>query len=279
MIRSHRDVLRVRRVDLVKNLQCFAEMLDHLESVKVIFENQRHLILSEKTIFDTARAFLDTLQRCGPEAYPEFKNALSLTNQHSILESLRNCEEKLLCESPVPQDSTVLLSSSMSPPGTSVVNSPDINPRHALQPYQVTSSPRGFVLIINIEKFSRSCGLRNRDGSQKDVDALCEVFTSFGYSIIVEKNLTHDQILQTVKLYAERPEHGRVDAGGLVIMTHGLMHHLFGSDGQLVKLDDIVNFFTNKSCPLLARKPKFIILQACRGDERDRGVLVPEGAQ
>ena len=37
-------------------------------------------------------------------------------------------------------------------------------------------------------------------------------------------------------------------------------------------MEYIYEFFNNRNCPLLCGKPKFFIVQACRGDRPDQGV-------
>ena len=40
---------------------------------------------------------------------------------------------------------------------------------------------------------------------------------------------------------------------------------VYGSDGQLVKIDDLLSPFTNARCSFLRNKPKLMFFQACRG--------------
>ena len=41
-------------------------------------------------------------------------------------------------------------------------------------------------------------------------------------------------------------------------------------------MEYIYEFFNNRNCPLLRGKPKFFIMQACRGDRPDQGVDTSE---
>ena len=49
------------------------------------------------------------------------------------------------------------------------------------------TKPKGFVLIIDIEEFSG--GENTRKGSDKDVQQMKVVFSSFGFQVKVLKNL------------------------------------------------------------------------------------------
>ncbi len=40
---------------------------------------------------------------------------------------------------------------------------------------------------------------------------------------------------------------------------------IFGTDGELVSLSKLMNYFNNRQCPALQGKPKLFFVQACRG--------------
>ena len=47
---------------------------------------------------------------------------------------------------------------------------------------------------------------------------------------------------------------------------------LYGTDDQLIPVQDHIRLFNGSHCPLLVGKPKIFFLQACRGESRDKGV-------
>ena len=47
---------------------------------------------------------------------------------------------------------------------------------------------------------------------------------------------------------------------------------VYAADGQSINMEYIYEFFNNRNCPLLRGKPKFFIVQSCRGDRPDAGV-------
>ena len=55
----------------------------------------------------------------------------------------------------------------------------------------------------------------------------------------------------------------------LAVLSHGRDGQVVTSDGLPVDTEDIYARFNNTNCPLLQGKPKFFIVQACRGDETD----------
>ena len=58
--------------------------------------------------------------------------------------------------------------------------------------------------------------------------------------------------------------------------SHGKDGVVYAADGQSINMEYIYEFFNNRNCPLLRGKPKFFIVQACRGDRPDQGVDTSE---
>ncbi|TGZ74638.1 hypothetical protein CRM22_000827 [Opisthorchis felineus] len=257
MDNEHRGLLRTMRVYLLNNVTRLEEILDHLESVRIISEEQRQRILSSVVPKDRLRIFLDTLPRCGPLAFGNFRSALQETNQESVIQAMDLELNKL-------EESQVVMN----------VDQPTTRTVRSFKPYSVSSNPCGYILIVNIENYSQTSGVSTRTGSSKDVERLVVLFQTFSYSVAVLQDPTAVQLEKAVREFSQKPEHKDVHAGGLFILAHGMEHHLIASDGSLVSIDDMVSNFTNPKCPGLAGKPKLLVIQACRGEQRDRGVLV-----
>jgi len=51
----------------------------------------------------------------------------------------------------------------------------------------------------------------------------------------------------------------------MFVMSHGKDNYVFGSDGQPVRINEIITPFTNVNCTFLKNKPKLVFIQACRG--------------
>lgn len=58
------------------------------------------------------------------------------------------------------------------------------------QSYRMSSSPRGFALVISNVNFDASTGLDMRKGGEVDEEVLRKVFTELDYQTIVRRNLT-----------------------------------------------------------------------------------------
>ncbi|KFQ20640.1 Caspase-9, partial [Merops nubicus] len=78
-----------------------------------------------------------------------------------------------------------------------------------------------------------------------------------------------------------RQDHSTLDCCVVVILSHGCQTShiqfpgaIYGTDGKTIPIEKIVNYFNGSNCPSLRGKPKLFFIQACGGDQRDRGFLV-----
>jgi len=53
----------------------------------------------------------------------------------------------------------------------------------------------------------------------------------------------------------------------LFIGSHGVENHVYGSDGDLVRLIDLYDVLSVPQNPVVADKPKLVVIQACGGGE------------
>lgn len=73
------------------------------------------------------------------------------------------------------------------------------------------------------------------------------------------------EMLLTLRDFATLPQHTEVDSCVVVLLTHGLEGQIYGSDAKLINLTEVFGFFDGNVCPNLQGKPKFFLVQACRG--------------
>ncbi|XP_014399977.1 PREDICTED: caspase-13 [Myotis brandtii] len=121
------------------------------------------------------------------------------------------------------------------------------------------------ALIICNREFDH---LQPRQGAELDITGMKELLVGLGYRVIVEENLT-----AKVRAPHARPEHRTSDSTFLVFMSHGLLDRLCGKqhsdeNPDVLPYDTIFRIFNNRNCPSLKDKPKVIIVQACRGENR-----------
>lgn len=87
------------------------------------------------------------------------------------------------------------------------------------------------------------------------------------------KGLELKQIIST----CARRDLSRFDCFFMVVSTHGDRGNVLGTDGVPVSIEShVLTPFNGANCPSLVSKPKVFFFQACRGNERDFCVKLPD---
>lgn len=132
--------------------------------------------------------------------------------------------------------------------------------------YKMTAKPRGPCLIVNNIDFENEI-FPTRKGSDEDARRFDEIFQQLGFTVIMRRNQTADQMRQLfVDVSNEcKPEH---DALFVFILSHGSERGIYGTDGCEIDLDtEVLSCFDNRTCKALIGKPKVFVIQACRGSK------------
>ncbi|XP_063074169.1 caspase-10-like [Engraulis encrasicolus] len=129
-----------------------------------------------------------------------------------------------------------------------------------LERYKMNHSPRGICVIINNVDFVKK--EKKRHGSDKDADALKNVFTWLGFTVESHKNKTVDEMKRVLQDCSKR-------AGGdcfiCCVLSHGGSKGVSGCDDEVLPMEEILKPFRGHVCPGLVGKPKLFFIQACRG--------------
>ncbi|KAM9349634.1 caspase-8 [Symphorus nematophorus] len=135
--------------------------------------------------------------------------------------------------------------------------------------YPMTHIPRGLCVVINNEIFSQ-IDLKNRAGTQQDEKALHNVFTQLGFTVMVYNDLTAQAIRDELNKLGGT---NFMDHDALVVcmLSHGENGCVFGTDGKKVSLQELTQPFKSGAAPTLAGKPKLFFIQACQGDDYQKG--------
>jgi len=152
----------------------------------------------------------------------------------------------------------------------------------AAERYLMRRWPHGIAVIINNYEFYSTLPvdkiLTNRDGSVVDEKNLRITWEYLGYKVQVLQNLKATEIThQLMQVALKNHEHS--DSFVCCILSHGEVDGVYGTDGELVKFNDIVKLFKGNFCPSLVNKPKLFFIQACRGDNTDEGVCEKDGTE
>ncbi|XP_045715899.1 caspase-9 isoform X2 [Phyllostomus hastatus] len=294
MDEADRQLLRRCRVQLVRELQV-ADLWDvllnrQLFKPDMIEDIQRAGSGSRR---DQARQLITDLETRGSQALPLFISCLEDTGQHGLASMLRTSRQaaKRDPEAIRPRDLQPVV---VGPEGLGLEeprgvrqDPPKLTPGAQQRPrgnadlaYILDADPCGRCLILNNVNFSPTSGLSTRSGSNVDCEKLRRRFHSLHFEVEVEHDLTAKQMGQALLALARR-DHGALDCCVVVILSHGCQaSHLqfpgavYGVDGGPVSIEKIVNIFNGTGCPSLRGKPKLFFIQACGGDQRDRGFEV-----
>ena len=137
-------------------------------------------------------------------------------------------------------------------------------------------NPHGIAVIINNYKFHSTDPdqkpMTNRRGSEVDENSLYALWKYLQYDVCILKNCTASELFSELKRIASL-SHYDYDSFVCCILSHGCSDGVYGADGEPVKIKDVANLFEGRNCPSLFGKPKMFFIQACRGDNEDKGVF------
>ncbi|XP_048375503.1 caspase-1-like [Sphaerodactylus townsendi] len=127
------------------------------------------------------------------------------------------------------------------------------------------------LIICNID-FECAC-FSKRDGAEVDLAGMERLLTGLGYTVEPHTNLCSKGMADRLRAFAAKKEHKTSDSTFVVLMSHGLRAGLCGVKSQgensdILTHDTIYSILNNKNCPSLRDKPKVIIIQACRGENK-----------
>uniref|UniRef100_A0A663LM74 Caspase 9 n=1 Tax=Athene cunicularia TaxID=194338 RepID=A0A663LM74_ATHCN len=151
------------------------------------------------------------------------------------------------------------------------------------QVYELKADPCGHCLILNNVNFSEDSDLLTRDGSDVDCEKLEKRFKALRFNVLTRRNLKA-QVRLALRNLARR-DHSTLDCCIVVILSHGCQTShiqfpggIYGTDGKPIPIEKIVNYFNGSNCPSLRGKPKLFFIQACGGEQKDRGFVVDHGS-
>ena len=110
----------------------------------------------------------------------------------------------------------------------------------SLPSYQMKSKPRGLGIIVNNKVFT--CGMKNREGTDKDATALQRLFTHLGFHTNRYNDLNGTQFRRVFN-EAAAVDHKKFDCLMVAILTHGIKGKLYATDGELIQVEEIAKLF------------------------------------
>ncbi|KAG3277314.1 caspase-2 isoform X2 [Ictidomys tridecemlineatus] len=300
---DHQETLKKNRVVLAKQL-LLSELLEHLLEKDIITLEMRELIQAKVGSFSQNVELLNLLPKRGPQAFDAFCAALRETKQGHLEDLLLttlsglqhvlpplSCDYDMnlpfpVCESCTPHKQLRLSSDTMEhsldngdgPPCLQVKPcTPEFYQTHCQLAYRLQSRPRGLALVLSNVLFTGEKELEFRSGGDVDHSTLVTLFKHLGYNVHVLHDQTAQEMQEKLQNFAQLPAHRVTDSCIVALLSHGVEGSIYGVDGKLLQLQEVFRLFDNANCPSLQNKPKMFFIQACRGDETDRGVDQQDG--
>lgn len=123
----------------------------------------------------------------------------------------------------------------------------------------------GFCVIINEKNFTDG-DLSTREGTEKDVERLEEIFTAFGFEVKEHKNVSYKELMNLLDEYRRQISRNH-SCFVLIILSHGSENVIYTTDFVEVQMNTIEMKFQGDECPNLIGKPKIFIIQSCQGEQ------------
>ncbi|XP_065934127.1 caspase-6-like [Magallana gigas] len=127
--------------------------------------------------------------------------------------------------------------------------------------YSMRRKRRGLVYLINNELFD---ALPRRYGTEFDRDDLTKLFTDLHFEVIVENNLTAEEIRKKTESISKCDKIKNSDCFIFIILTHGDEKGVCGIDGESVPVSTLTEMFEPHNCPEMNEKPKVFLIQCCQ---------------
>ncbi|NXG45253.1 CASP9 protein, partial [Psilopogon haemacephalus] len=293
MEEAQRRALRRGRPQLVAELRV-APLWEPLEERGLFTRTMLEELQSAGSRGDQARQLIIDLETRGKQAFPIFLSILRDTGQGGLADMLMEKCQALPAPPQLPGLRPVKLElhggksnrseyfrTNSSTGMAGGIPSPwGIVCEFSIFVYQLKANPCGHCLILNNVTFSRDSKLLTRDGSDVDCEKLEKLFKAFSFNVLTQRDLKAQEMTVELQKLAQQ-DHSTLDCCVVVILSHGCQAShiqfpgaIYGTDGNLIPVEKIVNYYNGSSCPSLRGKPKLFFIQACGGDQRDRGFVV-----
>ncbi|XP_064027853.1 caspase-9 isoform X2 [Pogoniulus pusillus] len=272
MEEAQRRALRRGRPRLVAELRV-APLWEPLEQRGLFTRTMIEELQSAGSRGDQARKLIIDLETRGKQAFPIFLSILRDTGQGGLADMLMEKCQALPAPPQLPDlrpvelevhreksNRNVSFPERLSIPVQAESERPQMSPipaqgsavdkRNHNLVYQLKAKPCGHCLVFNNVTFSRDSKLSTRNGSDVDCEKLERIFKAFSFNVLTKRDL--------------KAQVSHIQFPGAIC----------GTDGNLIPVEKIVNYFNGSNCPSLRGKPKLFFIQACGGDQKDRGFVV-----
>lgn len=137
--------------------------------------------------------------------------------------------------------------------------------------YMMVHPKRGKCIIFNNKTFDSQTQLQEREGTDKDVEALMECFKSLDFDCIIIEDARHQEVRDKLHKLSYQ-NYSDCDCIVVCLLSYGEQGMIWAKDRKY-PVDELYRYFTGENCPTLAGKPKLFFIQTCQSNF-DRGDAV-----
>nr|ARI72010.1 caspase 1 [Paralichthys olivaceus] len=272
--------MRRKFVDKV-TIAVLNQLLDDILEDRIVNDGEKDSILEENSSRENkARCLIDTVKKKGDIAC--MKMIAHLQSRDPTLFS----ELGLSCSPPAPPAAGPR---NIQEEGWSTTHIPTTEAfwrqkQNNKDIYPVTINNIGSRVALLITNIKFKLDKLVRHGAEKDELNTEKLLTDLGYEVVKHTNLTAKAIDDAVIKFSKHPKLRETDSVMVVIMSHGKRGTILGVDWKPrtddeemdeFSIDNIYKHLGSENCPALLNKPKILIIQACRGEQRGH-VLVSD---
>ncbi|XP_053792446.1 caspase-2 isoform X2 [Vidua chalybeata] len=258
MQRCHQEALKKNRVMLAKQL-VLNVLVEHMVEKDIFTTEMVEMIQAKSGSFDRNVEFLNLLPKRGPNAFSAFCEALRETQQQHL---------------------EALILKTMSNLGHEIARLEHCHESDLPYPASESCNSKRPRWLEPVED-----SLDNRDGPSIPPVKYCTPEFYHNHQHLSYKLTSEPRglalILSNVRFSSEKDLEyragGDVDCASLEMLFRHLGYRVTVFRDQTAQLQEAFRLFDNANCPNLQNKPKMFFIQACRGDELDRGVDQRDG--
>ncbi|KAH3781396.1 caspase-2-like [Dreissena polymorpha] len=284
MQQEHRNLLVKNRTLIIENMANPLDVTDMLYEKNIFTDAMKQDVEAQRTKIEQVRKILDLVPKRGPKAFEVFCHTMVETHNYSIAAALGVQGQGHVIAQPgadLPEEwpNEKAMSAPVIVEPCNVHSDLVRQNWHNPNVYPMRKAIRGKCLIISNKIFTKSeidsegvfrNVLRHRYGTERDVEKLTELFSQFHFEVIVKEDLQRDAMSRVLFQFSADKSLMDSDCFVCIICSHGTREGIYGTDGEIIPIEEVTSHFDGEHCPQLQEKPKLFFIQACQGEKYDR---------
>ncbi|XP_044534060.1 caspase-14-like [Gracilinanus agilis] len=143
------------------------------------------------------------------------------------------------------------------------------------RPYEDDSSELDCYNMDRTRKAFVMCVKTGRPGAEQDISRIRNWLEKCKFEYISCDDPDEEELIEKLTQFRDGINRIKEEVSCCLVtlMAHGGKGFIKTRSDERVNLSDIFEMFNNENCPALQEKPKIFVIQACRGEQRDGGVV------